>query len=103
VGLHGGRFPSIRNARTAGQRILNVVDLILSVFKSLRLENFKARLSFRDPALDKAQMKLRESPRCDSRAVETLGMEHFEGIGEAAFYGPKLDFIRDAQREWQLA
>ncbi|NES97091.1 MAG: threonine--tRNA ligase, partial [Desertifilum sp. SIO1I2] len=38
------------------------------------------------------------------RAVETLGMEHFEGIGEAAFYGPKLDFIfRDAlDREWQL-
>ena len=38
------------------------------------------------------------------RAVETLGMNYFEGIGEAAFYGPKLDFIfSDAlDREWQL-
>ena len=37
-------------------------------------------------------------------AVEKMGMDHFEGIGEAAFYGPKLDFIvRDAlDREWQL-
>ncbi|MDM9382516.1 threonine--tRNA ligase [Chlorogloeopsis sp. ULAP01] len=87
---------------------LNVVDLILSVIKILKLDqNFKARLSFRDPtsdkyigsddAWDKAESAIR-------RAVETLGMNHFEGIGEAAFYGPKLDFIvRDAlDREWQL-
>ena len=86
---------------------LSVVDLILSVFNSLQLKNFRARLSFRDPtddkymgsdeAWDKAEGAIR-------RAVETLGMEHFEGIGEAAFYGPKLDFIfRDAlEREWQL-
>ncbi|WP_199322152.1 threonine--tRNA ligase [Leptolyngbya sp. FACHB-321] len=86
---------------------LSVVDLILSVFKSLQLKNFKARLSFRDPdsdkyigsdeAWDKAQGAIR-------RAVETLGMDHFEGIGEAAFYGPKLDFIfQDVlDREWQL-
>ncbi len=86
---------------------LNVVDLILSVFKSLQLKNFKARLSFRDPASDKyigsdeAWDKAQSAIR---RAVEQLGMEHFEGIGEAAFYGPKLDFIfRDAlEREWQL-
>ena len=86
---------------------LNVVDLILSVFKSLQLKNFRARLSFRDPNLDKyigsdeAWEKAENSIR---RAVETLGMEHFEGIGEAAFYGPKLDFIfQDAlEREWQL-
>ncbi len=86
---------------------LSVVDLILSVFKSLQLKNFKARLSFRDPdadkyigsddSWDKAQGAIR-------RAVEKLGMDHFEGIGEAAFYGPKLDFIfQDAlDREWQL-
>src|SRR5919202_1144973 len=90
------------------QEFLNVVDLILSVFKSLQLKNFKARLSFRDPnnlekyigadeAWDKAQGAIR-------RAVETLGMNYFEGIGEAAFYGPKLDFIfQDVlDREWQL-
>ncbi|NJL62906.1 MAG: threonine--tRNA ligase [Methylacidiphilales bacterium] len=87
---------------------LKVVDLILSVIKSLKLDsNFQARLSFRDrtsdkylgsdEAWDKAEGAIR-------RAVETLGMNHFEGIGEAAFYGPKLDFIvKDAlEREWQL-
>jgi threonyl-tRNA synthetase len=86
---------------------LKVVELILTVFKSLQLTNFKARLSFRDPesdkyigsddAWDKAQNAIR-------RAVEKMDMNHFEGIGEAAFYGPKLDFIfEDAlEREWQL-
>jgi threonyl-tRNA synthetase len=91
------------------QEFLNVVDLILSVFKSLQLKNFKARLSFRDPnnlekyigsdeAWEKAQGAIR-------RAVETLGMNYFEGIGEAAFYGPKLDFHfskMSLDREWQL-
>ncbi len=86
---------------------LAVVDLILTVFKALNLKNFRARLSFRDPesdkyigspeAWDKAEGAIR-------RAVETLGMDYFEGIGEAAFYGPKLDFIfQDVlEREWQL-
>lgn len=86
---------------------LSVVDLILSVFKSLHLQNFKARLSFRDPASDKyigtdeAWDKAQNAIRS---AVQTLGMNHFEAPGEAAFYGPKLDFIfQDAlEREWQL-
>ncbi len=86
---------------------LKVVDLILAVFKSLQLENFKARLSFRDPSSDKyigSDDVWEKSQNAIRRAVETLGMEHFEGIGEAAFYGPKLDFIfTDALgREWQL-
>lgn len=86
---------------------LNVVDLILSVFNKLQLKNFKARLSFRDPASDKyigADEAWEKAQGAIRRAVEQLGMEHFEGIGEAAFYGPKLDFIfSDAlEREWQL-
>ena len=86
---------------------LNVVDLILSVFKSLQLKNFKARLSFRDPTSDKymgSDEVWEQSQGAIRRAVETLGMNYFEGIGEAAFYGPKLDFIfSDAlDREWQL-
>ncbi|MEA5463820.1 threonine--tRNA ligase [Leptothoe sp. PORK10 BA2] len=86
---------------------LKVVDLILAVFKSLQLDNFKARLSFRDPDSDKyigSDDVWEKSENAIRRAVETLGMEHFEGIGEAAFYGPKLDFIfTDALgREWQL-
>lgn len=86
---------------------LKVVDLILSVFRSLHLKNFKARMSFRDPNSDKyigsddAWQKAESAIR---HATHTLGMESFEGIGEAAFYGPKLDFIfRDVlDREWQL-
>jgi threonyl-tRNA synthetase len=87
---------------------MSVVELILSVFKSLQLKNFRARLSFRDPenpskylgsddAWNKAENAIRN-------AVEKVDMAHFEGIGEAAFYGPKLDFIfQDAlEREWQL-
>ena len=86
---------------------LKVVDLILSVFKSLQLKNFKARLSFRDPASDKyigSDEAWEKAQGAIRRAVETLGMNYFEGIGEAAFYGPKLDFIfSDAlDREWQL-
>lgn len=86
---------------------LSVVDLILSVFKALQLKNFKARLSFRDPADDKymgSDEAWEKAQGAIRRAVETLGMNHFEGIGEAAFYGPKLDFIfQDAlEREWQL-
>ncbi|MEM7770590.1 MAG: threonine--tRNA ligase [Cyanobacteria bacterium P01_A01_bin.37] len=86
---------------------LKVVDLILSVFNSLRLQNFKARMSFRDPESDKyigSDEVWETSQNAIRRAVETLGMDYFEAPGEAAFYGPKLDFIfSDAlEREWQL-
>ncbi len=89
------------------EEFLKVVDLILSVFDKLRLKNFKARLSFRDPASDKyigSDDAWNKAEGAITRAVEKLGMPHFIGIGEAAFYGPKLDFIfSDAlDREWQL-
>jgi threonyl-tRNA synthetase len=86
---------------------LKVVDLIQTVFNALQLKDFKARLSFRDPNSDKyigSDEAWQKAESAIRRAVETLGMEHFEGIGEAAFYGPKLDFmVRDVlDREWQL-
>ncbi len=86
---------------------LSVVDLILSVFEKLRLKNFRARLSFRDRTSDKyigTDENWDKAEAAIQRAVEKLGMPHFIGIGEAAFYGPKLDFIfSDAlDREWQL-
>ena len=86
---------------------VNVVDLILSVFKSLQLKNFKARLSFRDPDSDKyigSEEAWNKAETAIRRSVEHLGMNYFEAPGEAAFYGPKLDFIfQDAlEREWQL-
>lgn len=86
---------------------LKVVDLIQSVFQALQLKNFKARLSFRDPNSDKyigSDEAWEKAEGAIRRAAETLGLPHFEGIGEAAFYGPKLDFmVQDAlDREWQL-
>ena len=89
------------------EEFLKVVDLILTVFKSLQLKNFKARLSFRDPSSDKyiGSDELWETAQgAIRRAVQALDMNYFEAEGEAAFYGPKLDFIfEDALgREWQL-
>ena len=89
------------------EEFLSVVDLILSVFESLQLKNFKARLSFRDPDSDKyigSEEAWNKAEGAIRRAVQKLGMEYFEAPGEAAFYGPKLDFIfQDAlEREWQL-
>ncbi|HEY9688828.1 MAG TPA: threonine--tRNA ligase, partial [Coleofasciculaceae cyanobacterium] len=86
---------------------LKVVDLILTVFKALQLKNFKARLSFRDPDSDKyigSDEAWTKAENAIRSAVQTLGMDSFEAPGEAAFYGPKLDFIfQDAlEREWQL-
>ena len=86
---------------------LSVVDLILTVFGSLELQNFKARLSFRDPASDKyigSDEAWEKAQNAIRSAVSQLGMDSFEAPGEAAFYGPKLDFIfQDAlEREWQL-
>ncbi|WP_072619226.1 threonine--tRNA ligase [Spirulina major] len=89
------------------EEFLDVVDLILSVFGKLKLKNFKARLSFRDPESDKyigSDQIWNTAENAIRRAVQHLGMEYFEAPGEAAFYGPKLDFIfRDVlDREWQL-
>jgi len=89
------------------EEFLSVVDLILTVFKSLQLKNFKARLSFRDPQSDKyigSEDAWNKAENAIRRAVTHLGMDYFEAPGEAAFYGPKLDFIfHDAlEREWQL-
>ena len=84
-----------------------VVDLILTVFRDLGFQQFKARLSFRGPqttkiigrpeAWDQAEAAIR-------RAVDHLGIDSVEGVGEAAFYGPKLDFLvyDSLGREWQL-
>jgi threonyl-tRNA synthetase len=86
---------------------LQVVDLILSVFESLNLRQFKARLSTRDRDSDKyigSDAAWERAENAIRHAMNAKGMTYFEAPGEAAFYGPKLDFIfRDAlDREWQL-
>jgi threonyl-tRNA synthetase len=83
------------------------LSLVKLVFSTLGMDNYRIRVSLRDPesdkyvgapeAWDKAEAALRE-------AVKTLGVEYEEELGEAAFYGPKIDFVvKDViGREWQL-
>ena len=78
-----------------GEEFKKVVDLILAVYKDFGIKNYKFRLSLRDPEDKKkyfdddemwneAENKLRE-------VLNSLNIPYFEAIGEAAFYGPKLD------------
>ena len=84
-----------------------VVRLIQHVFSSLGMADFRARLGARDPDSDKyvGDNSLWETATAAIiEACEELGMDYQLEPGEAAFYGPKLDFIvRDVlKREWQL-
>ena len=84
-----------------------VVRLIQHVFSSLGMTDFRARLGTRDPESDKyvGDNSLWEAATVAIiDACEELGMDYHLEPGEAAFYGPKLDFIvRDVlKREWQL-
>ena len=86
----------------------NVIDLTLYVFKSLGLDDYSAQISIRDPKnLDKyiGDIKAWEkSEKAIIKAVKDKGLKYKIEEGEAAFYGPKLDFmVKDALgREWQL-
>ena len=84
-----------------------VVDLILFVFRTLELTDYTARVSLRDPASDKYVGDPANWDKAQAailHAVQDLGMQYTVAEGEAAFYGPKLDFlVRDSiGREWQL-
>ena len=85
-----------------------VIDLVLYVFGSLGFEDFSAQISLRDPTIktkyfgsDEAWDKAENAIR---RAAAEKGLKTVEEVGEAAFYGPKLDFmVKDALgRKWQL-
>jgi threonyl-tRNA synthetase len=83
------------------------IELVQFVFASLGLTDYRVRVSLRDPASDKyvGAAKLWESAEQTLIAVvKALNMNYTLGVGEAAFYGPKIDFIvRDCiGREWQL-
>ena len=84
-----------------------VVRLIQFVFNTLGLTDFRARVGTRDPASDKyvgdaAQWE--KATAAITAACDDMGLPYVVEAGEAAFYGPKLDFIfRDVlKREWQL-
>ena len=78
-----------------GEEFKRVVSLILDVYRDFGIKDYKFRLSLRDPEdkekyfdddqmWNEAENKLRE-------VLNDLGVEYFEAVGEAAFYGPKLD------------
>lgn len=90
------------------EEFVKVIDLVLHVFKSLGFENYTAQVSLRDPAnrekyigddelWDRAEREIQEA--ANERGLKTVAVK-----GEAAFYGPKLDFmVKDALgRSWQL-
>lgn len=84
-----------------------VVKLIQLVFGSLGMTDFRARIGTRDPNSDKyvgAPALWEEATAAIVQACDELGLDYHIEEGEAAFYGPKLDFIvRDVlKREWQL-
>ncbi|MCB9224786.1 MAG: threonine--tRNA ligase [Crocinitomicaceae bacterium] len=86
----------------------NVIDIVLYIFKILKFENFKAQISLRDPENpDKyigSDENWEKAERSIIEAAAEKGLDTVVEYGEAAFYGPKLDFmVRDAlNREWQL-
>ena len=78
-----------------GEEFKKVVSLILDVYNDFGLKNYKFRLSLRDPQdkekyFDDDQM-WNEAEEKLRNVLDELGVEYFEAIGEAAFYGPKLD------------
>lgn len=86
----------------------NVIDVILKVFKIFGFENYEAQISLRDPKDTEKYIGSdeiwEESQNAIREACKEKGLETREEIGEAAFYGPKLDFmVKDAiGRRWQL-
>ena len=86
----------------------NVIDVILKVFKIFGFENYETQISLRDPKDTEKYIGSdeiwEESENAIREACKEKGLETREEVGEAAFYGPKLDFmVKDAiGRRWQL-
>lgn len=85
-----------------------VIDLVLYIFKTLKFENFKAQISLRDPEKPEKYIGSDENwDKAERAIIEAAAEKELPTVvekGEAAFYGPKLDFmVQDALgREWQL-
>lgn len=85
-----------------------VIDIVLYIFKTLKFENFTAQISLRDPNNTEKYIGSDEvwekAERAIIEASAERGLKTVTEVGEAAFYGPKLDFmVKDAiGRKWQL-
>ena len=86
----------------------NIIDIILKVFSIFGFENYEAQISLHDPKDTEKYIGSEEiwaeSENAIREACREKGLEVHEEVGEAAFYGPKLDFmVKDAiGRRWQL-
>ena len=85
-----------------------VIDIVLYIFKTLKFDNFTAQISLRDPANKEKYIGdddvWEKAEKAIVEASAERGLKTISEIGEAAFYGPKLDFmVKDAiGRKWQL-
>lgn len=90
------------------EEFLKVMDIIFIIFKALDFENFEAQISLRDPDNKEKYIGTDENWEKAERAIveacKEKGLKAKVVLGEAAFYGPKLDFmVKDAiGRRWQL-
>ena len=90
------------------EEFIKVIDLVLYVFKALGFENYTAQISLRDPENRSKYIGSDEAwEKAESAIIEAAhekGLPTVTEYGEAAFYGPKLDFmVKDALgRKWQL-
>jgi threonyl-tRNA synthetase len=87
---------------------LKVMDIILFIFKALKFDNYEAQISLRDPKHKEKYIGSDENWHLAEQAIieacAEKGLKARTELGEAAFYGPKLDFmVKDAiGRRWQL-
>lgn len=90
------------------EEVGKVIDLVLYIFKVLKFEDFVAQVSLRDPGNPDKYIGDDENWDAAEKAIQEIadekGLKTIIELGEAAFYGPKLDFmVRDAiGRKWQL-
>ena len=90
------------------EEFLNVLDLTTAILNKMGFENFTAQISLRDPENPSKYIGSTENWEAAESAIieatKAVGMQTVTELGEAAFYGPKLDFmVKDALgRSWQL-
>ncbi len=90
------------------EEFCKVIDIVLLIFKTLNFTEYTAQISLRDPKNTAKYIGTDENwekaERAISEAAAEKGLKTVSEIGEAAFYGPKLDFmVKDAiGRSWQL-
>ncbi|MEG0011898.1 MAG: threonine--tRNA ligase [Muribaculaceae bacterium] len=90
------------------EEFIKVMDIIFYIFKALKFDNFEAQISLRDPNKKEKYVGSDENwAKAESAIINACaekGLKARTELGEAAFYGPKLDFmVKDAiGRRWQL-